>query len=265
MKKHLLALTLTAVFACQTAAAARYTKGIDAVKAFVTPQGAEVVSAYDVGLKEFIVVKVKNTEQGAVSTLLVSHDGKLMTNELFDLSSGQPKSYFRQLEEVLSGPEIAAFVQNFAADKTITYTKGDGSRVLTVLADPNCSFCKKLEKEVLAKMDNITLHVLMFPFLREDSFTMANQIWCADNPQQAWHEWMVNGVTPPALKDQSCRYDTEYVTAATKAMGISGVPVIIVNGNNQIVRSGVSVEALEAIMAMPKGTTRLKGIKELKI
>lgn len=237
---------------------------VNAAEAYVSQQGAQVVGAYDVGLKYFVLVKVKNKESHGTSILLVSKDGKLMTNELFDLSSGQPKNYFRQFEEVLSGPEIKAFVADFDASKTITFKKGDGSRELTVLADPNCSYCKKLEQDVLANMDNLTVHVLMFPFLREDSFDKANRIWCADNPQQAWHDWMVNDVVPKPLKDQSCQYNTDYVKASTVQMGISGVPVIIVHANDQIVRSGVSVQELETIMALPKGKQRLKGIKEIK-
>ena len=265
MKKQLIALALTTLMACQGVAAASYTKGVEAVKAFVAPQGAEVVAAYDVGLKEFIVVKVKSKDGGATSSLLVSHDGKLMTNELYDLSSGQAKSYFRQIEEVLSGPEITAFIASFDASKTMTFKKGDGSRELTVLADPNCGYCKQLETSILAGIDNVTVHVLMYPFLKEDSFDKANQIWCADNPQTAWHDWMVNNVTPPALKDQSCRYDTQYVQDSVTKMGISGVPVVIVHANDQIVRSGISVAELEAVMALPKGQQRLKGIKALKL
>ncbi len=237
---------------------------VDAAQAYVAQQQANVVGAYDVGLKDFVVVKVRAQGDGATSMLLVSKDGKLMTNQMFEVSSGQPKPYLRQFEEVLSGPEIAAFVANFKADQTITFKKGDGSRVLTVLADPNCRYCKMLERDILAKMDNLTVHVLMFPFLNQDSFDKANRIWCAESPQQAWHDWMMADVAPAAVTDPSCRYDTRYVEASTAQMGISGVPVVIVHANEQIVRSGISQSELEAVLALPKGQQRLKGVKALK-
>ncbi len=237
---------------------------IDAAQAYVAKQQAKVVGAYDVGLKDFLVVKVKGQTQAGTSMLLVSKDGKLMTNQMFDLSSGQAKPYLRQFEAVLSGPEIAAFVADFRPEQTITFKKGDGSRELTVLSDPNCPYCKSLERDILAHLDNVTIHILMFPFLGPDSLEKANRIWCADDPQQAWHNWMVEDVAPPPAPSASCRYDTDYVTASTAQMAISGVPVVIVHANSQIVRSGISLPELTAVMALPKGQSRLPGVKEIK-
>lgn len=254
-----------AVLMCSSLGLASHSEqAIKAAQDYVSKQQAKVVGAYDVGLNDFIVVKVSHQAEGATTMLLVSKDGKLMTNQMFDLSSGQTKPYLRQFEAVLNEPEAAAFLSDFKIDQTITFKKGSGQRELTLLADPNCPYCKTLERDVLAHLDNVTIHVLMFPFLGADSVDKANRIWCAANPQQAWQDWMLSDVVPADLADPDCRYDRRYVDEQTKKMGISGVPVMISHSNNQIIRGGINMETLESLLAWPKGKPRLKGVKEIK-
>ncbi len=80
-------------------------------------------------------------------------------------------------------------------EQAIKIVRGDGKRSLAVFEDPNCGYCKRLAKE-LQKLDNITLHIFLYPILSEDSVRKSKQIWCSADRAKAWKEWMVDGKTP---------------------------------------------------------------------
>ncbi len=75
--------------------------------------------------------------------------------------------------------------------------RGNGKRQMAVFADPNCGFCKRFERD-LGKLDNITIHLFLYPILSQDSTDKAGNIWCAKDKVKAWEDWMLRNVTPPA-------------------------------------------------------------------
>jgi thiol:disulfide interchange protein DsbC len=104
-----------------------------------------------------------------------------------------------------------------------TIVRGKGERKLVVFEDPNCGYCKRFERD-LAKIDNVTVHVLLYPILSADSGEKSRNIWCAKNPGQTFEDWMVNDVTPPAA---SC--DTAPIArnvAFGKKARVTGTPTM---------------------------------------
>lgn len=78
-----------------------------------------------------------------------------------------------------------------------TIVRGNGKRKLAVFEDPNCGYCKRFEKD-LQKINNITIHMFLYPILSGDSGEKSKNIWCAKDKTKAWQDWMVRDVTPPA-------------------------------------------------------------------
>ncbi|MCU0761987.1 MAG: DsbC family protein [Hydrogenophaga sp.] len=78
-----------------------------------------------------------------------------------------------------------------------TIVRGNGKRQMAVFEDPNCGFCKRFERDLL-KVDNVTVHVFLYPILGPDSVQKSRNIWCAKDKGKAFLDWMVNNVTPPA-------------------------------------------------------------------
>jgi len=76
-----------------------------------------------------------------------------------------------------------------------TIKQGDGSRKLVVFADPNCGYCKRLEKDMLALKD-VTIYTFLYPILGEDSVAKSRDIWCSPDAAKAWRAWMIEGKTP---------------------------------------------------------------------
>ncbi len=76
-----------------------------------------------------------------------------------------------------------------------TVVRGNGSRKLAIFSDPNCGYCKRIERE-LAQLDNVTIHVFLYPVLGPGSTEKAKLVWCAKERSQAWLDLMLKDQVP---------------------------------------------------------------------
>ncbi|MBI3043322.1 MAG: DsbC family protein [Betaproteobacteria bacterium] len=91
--------------------------------------------------------------------------------------------------------ELAAQVLRKSTDNAIKRVRGNGRRVVYTFEDPNCGFCKELQKELL-KVTDITIYTFLWPILSPDSMEKSKAVWCAKDRAKAWDELMSRGVTP---------------------------------------------------------------------
>ena len=102
--------------------------------------------------------------------------------------------------------------------------RGNGKRKLAVFEDPNCGYCKRFERD-LQKVDNVTIHMFLYPILGPESVEKSKNIWCAKDKQKAWMDWMVRDVAPAAAK---C--DTAAITRNVeigRKYKITGTPTLL--------------------------------------
>lgn len=78
-----------------------------------------------------------------------------------------------------------------------TLVRGNGKRKLAIFEDPNCGYCKRFERD-LQKVDNVTVHVFLYPILGPDSTDKSRNIWCAKDKGKTWMDWMVKDQAPAA-------------------------------------------------------------------
>ncbi len=84
-----------------------------------------------------------------------------------------------------------------------TIVRGNGKRKLAVFEDPNCGYCKRFERD-LQKVDNVTIHLFLYPILGPDSMEKSKKIWCAKEPSKAWLDHMVRDQAPSGAVPASC-------------------------------------------------------------
>lgn len=126
-----------------------------------------------------------------------------------------------------------------------TIVRGNGSRKLAIFEDPNCGFCKRFERD-LAKVDNITVHVFLYPILGPDSADKSRHIWCAKDKAKAFLDWMVDDITPPAANCDASALDRNVEFG--NRMRITGTPTLIfANGNR--VPGAIPRDRLEKLLA----------------
>ncbi len=114
---------------------------------------------------------------------------------------------------------------------SFTIVRGNGKRQLAVFEDPNCGYCKRFERD-LQKVDNITIHLFLYPILGADSNEKSRNIWCAKNKAKVWNEWMVQGVNPAAA---NC--DTTTLTRNVdfgRKYKITGTPTLIFTDGTRV-------------------------------
>ncbi len=105
-----------------------------------------------------------------------------------------------------------------------TIVRGTGKRKLAVFADPNCGYCKKLERDLL-KVDNVTIHLFLYPVLGADSTEKSKHIWCAKDKAKVWHDWMVGDQLPKAAGCDSAAIERNIEIG--RKYKISGTPALI--------------------------------------
>jgi thiol:disulfide interchange protein DsbC len=115
----------------------------------------------------------------------------------------------------------------------IVWKQGTGARRLVVFADPNCTYCKRFERE-LQNVKDVTVYTFLYPILGGDSPDKSRNIWCAKDNTKAWREWMING-TAPARAMGSC--DTGALARNVdlgKKHKVTGTPALVFEDGRRI-------------------------------
>lgn len=190
----------------------------------------------------------------------------LPNSNLLELRMGKSELYYAdtslkylikgEVMELPSGKNITQ--ERVAALETIPYkslpftdsftvVKGKGEREFATFEDPNCGFCKKLTKSLL-ELDNVKVHVFLYPILGPDSVKKSQNIWCAKDKAATYEAWMLKGVTPP---EAAC--DTSAIER-NKQFGlqssIRGTPAIVFK-NGKRVNGFMEAPQIEAVLAKP--------------
>lgn len=114
-------------------------------------------------------------------------------------------------------------------DLAVKKVKGNGKRKLAYFSDPNCGFCKRLEKE-LSKVNDVTLYLFLYPIF-QGSDELVRNVYCAKNPVKAWDELMLDSKAPA---NASCKTPTDRVLALGKKLRVNGTPNLIFGNGVQI-------------------------------
>jgi thiol:disulfide interchange protein DsbC len=124
-------------------------------------------------------------------------------------------------------------------ESAIKAVRGNGKRKLVVFSDPNCPYCKRLEKE-LANISDVTIYTLLYPVLN-GSMPTATAIWCSPDRLKAWDDFMLRGVAPAG---KTCETPIEALIEAGKKNGINGTPTLIF-ADGSVVPGMVPADAIE--------------------
>lgn len=135
-------------------------------------------------------------------------------------------------------------------DLAIPLVKGEGTRKLAVFSDPDCPFCKRLEKE-LAQMADITVYLFLLPLaeLHPQATQVATDVWCSDDRAGSWRAYLLEGKRPETGK--ACDTPLASISKVAGELGISGTPAIILP-NGRRIDGAVPAAKLEALLAGDK-------------
>jgi thiol:disulfide interchange protein DsbC len=155
-----------------------------------------------------------------------------VNNEIFYTDSNAKYLIQGEMVELASGNNLTTKRQedinrikwsDLPQAQAFKVVRGSGSRQIAVFSDPNCGYCKRLEK-TLQQLDNITIYNYLIPILSADSALKSKQIWCAADQQKVWNDWMLNNLGPSGKSDCANPIDKNLTLA--KNYGINGTPTI---------------------------------------
>jgi thiol:disulfide interchange protein DsbC len=123
-----------------------------------------------------------------------------------------------------------------------------------VFADPNCGYCKKLERD-LNNVPDITVFTFLIPILGGDSPQKARDVWCSKDSGKVWRSWMIDGAQPPAA---TAKCDTAALSrnvALGQRHGVTGTPSLVFENSERVpgILSAQDLEKKFAMLARRKG------------
>ena len=126
-----------------------------------------------------------------------------------------------------------------------TLVRGNGKRTIAVFEDPNCGYCKRFERDLL-KVNNITVHVFLYPILSADSTEKSKHIWCAKDKGEAFLDWMTKDVTPSKANCDTSAVDRNVELG--RKLRITGTPTIFFTDGSRV-PGAIGAERLEKMLA----------------
>ncbi len=129
-------------------------------------------------------------------------------------------------------------------DKAIVKVRGNGARKLYVFSDPDCPFCRQLEKE-LEGVNNVTMYTFLYPLtsIHPDAMRKAELIWCSGDRAQVYYDLMLGGKEPQG--QPTCNTPIKEIIKLAEQLYITGTPGLVF-GNGKLVPGGLPRHQIEA-------------------
>jgi thiol:disulfide interchange protein DsbC len=112
-------------------------------------------------------------------------------------------------------------------DQAIKIVKGNGSRKLVVFSDVDCPYCKRLERNELTNITDVTVYTFLYPIaqLHPDSASKSKSIWCAKDRVKAWDDWIMHDQLPKTTG--TCDVPLEKIGELARKIGVTSTPTLI--------------------------------------
>ncbi|OAM32448.1 thiol:disulfide interchange protein [Eikenella sp. NML03-A-027] len=196
-------------------------------------QGLEVLSVTPAPVDNLYEVFLSGNQ-----LVYMTGDGNHMfTGDLIDVNKRSNLSETRR--EELNRIDFAAL----PLDSAIKEVRGNGRLKVAVFSDPDCPFCRRLEKE-FEQMTDITIYNFMMPIpdLHPAAEAKAVRIWCSPDRTAAWINWMRKGTVPP--ESAGCENPVKETMALGNHYGFNGTPTMVFP-NGKVVPGYMPKDALQ--------------------
>lgn len=213
----------------------------------------ELISHSSSSLEGFTKVKVvPKGNQNMVLNITMNNNGRYFFNgdgQLLDIQSGL------LVKDVLTSTQLKSVEEyvgvGFDNNKTFKIIKGNGSRKLAVFTDPDCPFCKKLER-TMENLTDVEITYIYFPIkqLHPDAENKVNQLWNVEPSERGkvWTEFLKTGQTPQTTGPVKYKYDYNYKEKLAQDFNITGTPTIFNINSGEVQVGAMELQDLEEFL-----------------
>jgi len=176
------------------------------------------------------------------SVLYIDDKAELaISGNVIDL--GKKANLTQQRVEELSKVDFATL----PLDKAIVKVKGSGARKVALFSDPDCPYCKQLEKE-LVNVTDVTIYTFLYPLtsIHPDALRKSALIWCSSDRARVWDEWMLTGKDLPQ-DAAKCETPLASIETLGNTLGIEGTPGLVF-GNGKLVEGAIPRQQIETLL-----------------
>jgi thiol:disulfide interchange protein DsbC len=121
---------------------------------------------------------------------------------------------------------LAADIPKLPYKDAIVRKYGNGSRHMILFEDPNCHYCRDVERN-LPQLKDVTIYTFVIPILGPDSVMKARDIWCAKDNASTWRNWMLEGTAPTRSMGQCDITVLDRNRELADRFRVNGTPAII--------------------------------------
>ncbi|MDZ4140500.1 MAG: DsbC family protein [Methylotenera sp.] len=137
-------------------------------------------------------------------------------------------------------------------DQAIKVVKGNGSRKLVVFSDVDCPYCKRLERNEMTNITDVTVYTFLYPIvqLHPDAANKSKLIWCAKDRAKAWDDWIMRDQLPKSTG--ACEVPLESVGELARKIGVTSTPTLIFSDGKRMLGAQPYKEIERAMVAAKK-------------
>jgi thiol:disulfide interchange protein DsbC len=134
--------------------------------------------------------------------------------------------------------------KNLPLKDALKFVKGNGKRTLIVFSDPDCPYCRNLEKN-LKDLSDVTIYLFMFPLeMHQQARSTSIAVWCSADRENAWQDYM-SGTKAPEPK--TCDNPIDRNIALGNDIKVGGTPTLF-SGDGRMLAGAPDVKVISAFL-----------------
>ena len=98
----------------------------------------------------------------------------------------------------------------------------------------------------MAKVDNVTVYLFLFPVLGPNSTEKSRNVWCAKDQAAAWKDMMTRDVAPAAAQCNTAAIDRNLEFG--RKYKITGTPTLVAQDGTRV-PGAIKTEQIEKLLA----------------
>lgn len=203
---------------------------LSSLSTFAMADEASVKKAVESAYPKFKVDKVTKTPYAGLYEVFMA--GQIIyTDEKLTFLIAEGRLVDPKTKKDITGERLEELTKidfnSLPLDQAIKVVKGNGSRKLVVFSDVDCPYCKRLERNELANITDVTVYTFLYPIeqLHPDAANKSKLIWCANNRVKAWEDWILRDQLPSSAGN--CEVPLEKVGQLAKRAGVTSTPTLI--------------------------------------
>jgi thiol:disulfide interchange protein DsbC len=151
----------------------------------------------------------------------------MFSGSLIDMRGREPRNLTQE-----TTTRMASSALSKATDSAVKRVRGNGKRVIFTFEDPNCGYCKELQKELM-KVNDVTIYTFLWPILSPDSIEKSKAIWCSRDRAKSWEDTMLRGVAPTGKRDCDTAAIEKNLRLAQR-FNLKGTPAVYLSNGEQV-------------------------------